>query len=454
MEVVETSAEGLERKFTVKVPASELDAKLTAKLQSIKGNVQLKGFRKGKAPISFLKKMYGKGMMSEIVQEIVSETSAKAFSERDLQPAQPPHPQFHGDMEKVVAGEADLEYEVHAEILPTFDPMDVSELSLSRPTSAVDDAAIDEAIGRLAEQQKDYEGKGDDAVSEDGDMVVIDYVGSIDGEEFDGGRGDGHELVLGSDAFIPGFEEQLVGVKADTAKKVNVTFPEAYRAGNLAGKEAVFDVHVHEIKSPKDAEINDEFAKKFGVDDLAALKERLKERIEEEYKQASRGHLKRSLLDKLDDAHSFDLPKTMVDAEFNQIWAQVENAERDEEDKDKSDEELKAEYRTIAERRVRLGLVLAEIGKRAEVQVPQDELQRAVQDQAMREAQMLQFQGQEVTPQQVLQFYQQNPDAIAQIRAPLFEEKVVDYVFERASIEDKEVSKDELLADPSGDELS
>ncbi|MEM6414317.1 MAG: trigger factor [Pseudomonadota bacterium] len=451
MEVVETNSEGLERRFSVKVPASELDEKLTARLESIKGRVQLKGFRKGKAPISFLKKMYGKDMMGEIVQQVVQETSAKAFSDRSLQPAQPPNPEFHGDIEKVIAGEADLEYEVHAEILPTFDPIDVSEIALTRLTSDIPEEDVEETLNKLAEQQKDYETKPD-GVAADGDMVVIDYVGSIDGEEFEGGRGDGHELILGSDAFIPGFEEQLVGIKADTPVTVNVTFPEEYRASNLAGKEAVFEVHVHEVKSPKDAEINDEFAKKFGVDDLAALKDRLKERLEGQYEEASRGHMKRGLLDKLDDAHEFDLPQSMVDAEFNQIWGQVENAERDDEDKGKSDDELKEEYRGIAERRVRLGLVLAEIGKRADVQVPQQELQRAVQEQAMQEAQMLHMQGHDVTPQQVLKFYQENPNAIAQIRAPLFEEKVVDYIFERATVEEKKVSKDELMAEPASDD--
>lgn len=451
MEVIEQSAEGLERRFTVKVPADELDAKLTAKLENIKGDVHLKGFRKGKAPLSFLKKMYGKGMMGEIVQEIVNETSAKAFSDRSLQPAQTPNPSFQGDMEAVVAGKADLEYEVHAEVLPEFEPMDVAGLELERPVADIPDEDIDEALKNLAEQNRSYEAREEGAAAEDGDQLVIDFVGRIDGEEFEGGRGDGHNLVLGSDAFIAGFEEQLVGKKAGEDTEVSVTFPEEYRASDLAGKEAVFSVHVQEVKAPKETQIDDEFAKNLGVDDLEALKARLSERIDENYKAASRSHLKRALLDRLDEAHSFELPKSMVEAEFESIWRQVQSAGPDEADKDKSEDELKDEYRKIAERRVRLGLVLAEIGKKADVKVPADQLQQAVQQRALQEAQMLQMQGQDIDPRQVLEFYTQNPDVIAQIRAPLFEEKVVDFIFERATVTEKTVSKDELFEDPDGD---
>ena len=451
MEVIEQSAEGLERRFTVKVPADELDAKLTAKLENIKGDVHLKGFRKGKAPLSFLKKMYGKGMMGEIVQEIVNETSAKAFSDRSLQPAQTPNPSFQGDMEAVVAGKADLEYEVHAEVLPEFEPMDVAGLELERPVADIPAEDIDEALKNLAEQNRSYEAREEGAAAEDGDQLVIDFVGRIDGEEFEGGRGDGHNLVLGSDAFIAGFEEQLVGKKAGEDTEVTVTFPEEYRASDLAGKEAVFSVHVQEVKAPKETQIDDEFAKNLGVDDLEALKARLSERIDENYKSASRSHLKRALLDRLDEAHSFELPKSMVEAEFESIWRQVQSAGPDEADKDKSEDELKDEYRKIAERRVRLGLVLAEIGKKADVKVPADQLQQAVQQRALQEAQMLQMQGQDIDPRQVLEFYTQNPDVIAQIRAPLFEEKVVDFIFERATVTEKTVSKDELFEDPDGD---
>jgi len=443
MEVTESSAEGLDRKFTVKVPASELDEKLVARLEEIKGQVHLKGFRKGKAPVSFLKKMYGKGVMGEIVQEIVTETSQKAFSDRNLQPAGSPHPHFHSDMDDVIAGKADLEYDVHAEILPEFEPMDVAELKLTRPVADIPEEDIQEALQRIADQQTTYAPRKETQKSKKGDMLTVNYVGRIDGEEFDGGKGEKVDIVLGSDTFIPGFEKQLTGAKAGDDVKVEVTFPEDYGAKDLAGKDAVFDVNVVEVKEPEKVEIDDELAKKMGVDSLDDLKARIKERIEDDYKQLSRGHLKRALLDKLDEAHEFDLPKGMVDSEFDQIWRQVEAAGRDEEDEDKSEDELKEEYRKIAERRVRLGLVLAEIGKRADVQVPQEDLQREMINMARS------YPGQE---KEILEFYQKNPAAVQQIRAPLFEEKVVDYIFERAEVKDKKVSKEKLMEDPDGEE--
>lgn len=451
MEVTEQTAEGLERRFTVKVPASELDAKLTARLADIKGRVNLKGFRKGKAPLPFLKKMYGKGVMSEILQEIVNETSVKAFSDRNLKPATTPHPHLTGDVEKVLDGEADLEYSVHAEILPDFEPMPVDGLTLNRPVADVTDADVDEAAQRLAEQNRDYEPRAAGEKAKEGDLLVIDYVGSIDGAEFKGGRGEGQSVILGSGSLIPGFEDQLVGAKAGGEVEVKVTFPSDYGASDLAGKDAVFAVTVKEVKAPKDVAVDDEFARKLGLDDLADLKKRLRERLEADYRALSRNHVKRALLDKLDAGHDFDLPKSMVEAEFRQIWAQVESAERDEEDKDKTEEQLKDEYRKIAVRRVRLGLVLAEIGRRANVEVPMEALQRAVQEQAIREAQMLSMRGQQVTPSQVLKFFQQNPQAVAQIRAPLFEERVVDFIIERSKVTDRKVSKEDLMKDPEGE---
>jgi trigger factor len=452
MEVIEKSAEGLDRRFLVKVSAAELDEKLVARLNEVKGRVNLKGFRKGKAPVSFLKKMYGKGMMSEIIQEIVNETAYKAFTDRDMQPATSPHPHLISKIEDVIDGKADLEYDLHAEILPSFEPADVAGLKLTRPVAEVPQEDIDEALKNIAEQQVSYAARGDGEKAAEKDLVVIDFVGKIDGEKFDGGAGEGFELVLGSNQFIAGFEDQLIGAKAGDEVEVKVAFPEDYHAKNLAGKDAVFDVTVKEVKAPEDVAIDDELAKKVGLESLEDLTSRVKERIESDYKRLSRSHLKRALLDKLDEAHEFELPKGMVDAEFEQIWRQVEGAERDEEDKDKTDEELKEEYRKIAERRVRLGLVLAEIGKRAEVQVPSQELQQAIQQQAIREAQYMQMQGQNISPQEVLKFYQQNPGAIQQIRAPLFEEKVVDYIIERAEVKDKTVSKDKLMEEPEGEE--
>ncbi|MEO1251705.1 MAG: trigger factor [Pseudomonadota bacterium] len=445
MEVTEKSAEGLDRRFAVKVPATELDERLTERLSELKSQVHLKGFRKGKAPVSYLKKLYGKGVMSEIVQEIVTETSQKAFSDRDLQPATQPHPHFVSDMDDVMAGKADLEYDVHAEILPDFEPVDVSGLKLTKPVADVPQKDIDEALQRVADQQTTYAARGKTAKAKDGDMVNANFVGRIDGEEFPGGKGEGVDIVLGSGSFIPGFEEQLVGAKTGDDVEVKVTFPDDYGAQDLAGKEAAFDVHVNEVKAPEKVEIDDELAKKVGLESLDELKSRVTERIEGEYKQLSRAHAKRGLLDKLDSAHDFELPKGMVDAEFDQIWRQVESAERDEEDKDKSEDELKAEYREIAERRVRLGLVLAEIGKRAEVKVPNEDVQRELINMARS------YPGQE---KEVLEFYQKNPSAMQQLRAPLFEERVVDYIFERAEVTEKKVSKEKLMEDPEGDEIA
>ena len=346
-------------------------------------------------------------------------------------------------MDDVIAGKADLEYDVHAEILPEFEPMDVAELKLTRPVADIPEEDIQEALQRIADQQTTYAPRKETQKSKKGDMLTVNYVGRVDGEEFDGGKGEKVDIVLGSDTFIPGFEKQLTGAKAGEDVKVEVTFPEDYGAKDLAGKDAVFDVNVVEVKEPEKVEIDDELAKKMGVDSLDDLKARIKERIEEDYKQLSRGHVKRALLDKLDEAHEFELPKGMVDSEFDQIWRQVEAAGRDEEDEDKSEDELKEEYRKIAERRVRLGLVLAEIGKRADVQVPQEDLQREMINMARA------YPGQE---KEILEFYQKNPAAVQQIRAPLFEEKVVDYIFERAEVKDKKVSKEKLMEDPEGEE--
>ncbi|NWG72477.1 MAG: trigger factor [Parvularculaceae bacterium] len=448
MEVINESAEGLDRRFTVRVSAAELDKRLLKRLENMKGRLHLKGFRKGKAPLSHLKKVYGRGIMGEIVQEIVSETAMKTFSDRNLQPASAPHPHFKGDMEAVISGKADLEYDVHGEVLPAFDPIDVATISLTRLVADIPEADLDEALKAVADNQKTYEARAAGAKAEKGDQLLIDYVGRIDGAEFAGGKGEDQTIVLGSDRFIPGFEDQLIGAVAGADVTVKTTFPEDFGSKDLAGKAAEFAVKVKEVKAPQPVAIDDELAKKVGLDNLDALKKALKERIESDYRQLSRGHLKRALLDKLDAAHSFDLPKGMVDAEFEAIWRQVEGSERDEEDKDKTEDELKKEYRAIAERRVRLGLVLAEIGKRAQVQVPNEELQRAIQQQALREAQILSMQGQKVTPQQVLKFYQQNPGAVAQVRAPLFEEKVVDYIVGKAAVTEKKVTKEELMKEP------
>ncbi len=440
MEVIETKAEGLSREFSVKVPAKELDAKLTTKLEEIKGQVSLKGFRPGKAPVSFLKKMYGKGMMGELIQEAMNDAVQKAFADNNLTPAMQPTPDLTNEqVDKVIEGKADLEYKMSAEILPEIKAADVSKLKLERLVAEVPDEDVKEALESLAKDSTEYKARAKTAKAKDGDKVKIDFLGKLDGEPFEGGAGEGVDLILGSNSFIPGFEEQLVGVKTGDEKVINVSFPEDYNSKELAGTDATFDITVHEVAEPQESKIDDELAKRMGLDDLATLKERITERLQAEFAGQSSQHLKRSILDELDESHSFDLPNGMVEAEFNQIWQQVQSTELDEEDKDKSEDELKTEYRTIAERRVRLGLVLAEIGKEAKVDVSQDEINQALMAQAQ------QF-GMPV--QQLLEFYQQQPQALAQLRAPIFEDKVIDLIIEKATISDKTVSKEELLADP------
>jgi trigger factor len=346
-------------------------------------------------------------------------------------------------MEKVLEGKADLAYEMAVEVMPDFTPVDATTLKLERPVHVPTDKEVDESLAELAKQNRTYETRtGKAPKAKDGDLLVIDFVGSIDGEKFEGGAAEGAQLVIGSGQFIPGFEEQLIGTKPGASITVNVTFPEDYQAENLKGKAAEFAVEVKEVKAPVDQPADDEFAKRLGLADLEALKAALKGNLEQEYANASRFKLKRALLDALDKGHEFELPPRMVEAEFGMIWQQVEADKAREglspEDEGKSDEQLRSEYRKIAERRVRLGLVLAEIGRAKGVTVTDEELAGAMRNEAMR------YRGQE---QQVFDLLRQNPNAQAQLRAPLYEDKVVELLFGQATIKDKKVSKAELLKD-------
>ena len=444
MNVTETKSEGLSREYRVSIPKVDLAAKFNAKISELQPKMNLKGFRPGKVPAAHIKKMYGKSIMGDIVNDLVQETSDKALAEKALRPASRPSIQLTSDQEKLINGESDLDYSIALEIMPEFEPTDISTISIERMVAEIPEEEIQESLQKLADNNKAYEAK--EGKSENGDAVVIDFVGSIDGEKFDGGAAEGHTLVLGSGRFIPGFEEQLVGVSAGEDVKVNVKFPDEYQAETLKGKDALFEVKVHEVKGPKDVEINDDFAKTLGLEGLDALKDAIKAQISGELGFATRQQVKRVLLDALDERHAFDLPPLMVKAEFEQIWSQFE-AERkadrlSEEDKNKSDEELRAEYQKIAERRVRLGLVLAEIGRRAEVQITNEELVRSLRQEASR------YPGQE---KQVIEFYTKNQNAMAQLRAPIYEEKVVDYILEKATVTDKTVSREELMKE-IGDE--
>ena len=441
MQVVEKSSEGLSRVIAVTIPASELNAKLDAKLKEVAPQVKLKGFRPGKVPPSHVKKTFGRDMMGEIINEQLNATSQQALEEAKVRPAAPAEMKLTSDMDKVIKGEEDLAYEMALEVMPDFEPIDIKTLKLERPVYEASDEDLDEALKELAGQAKSYEDKKGKAVkAADGDQLTIDFLGKLDGEPFEGGAAEDADLVIGSNRFIPGFEEQLKGAKVGEEKTIEVTFPEDYQAKHLAGKKATFDIKVKAIKAEAEAKMDDDFAKRIGLESLDKLKELLRTNLNQQYAGAARFKLKRALLDELDKKHSFDLPPKMVDAEFDGIWQQVqadkEAGNLPPEDAKKSEKKLKEEYRKIAERRVRLGLVLAEIGRANNVGVSDQELNNAIMAEARN------YPGQE---RQVLDFYRQNPNAAAQMRAPIYEEKVCDLIFDQAKVKDTKISKEELL---------
>ena len=443
MQITQTVSEDLHRQFTVTVLASELDSRVNARLEEMKPQINMKGFRPGKAPVSFLKKQFGKSIMGEVVEAAVSEGSQKAIADNALKPALQPRIEPVGDVQAVVDGKADLTFNVIVDLMPEFETADVSQLKVERITADITDADIDEALNRIAQNTRSYAARPEGEAAQKDDTVVIDFVGSVDGVEFEGGKGNDFSLTLGSGQFIPGFEDQLIGTKAGETANVNVKFPEGYQAAELAGKDALFVVTVKEVKAPEETKIDDELAKKLGLDDLTTLKERVRDQLKNDYSQASRLHLKRRILDALDNVHDFPLPPAMVEHEFKNIWTQVEEELKREgktaADEGKTEDELKAEYRTIAERRVRLGLVLGKLGEQNGIQITADEVNRGIMNRAR------QFPGQE---QQVFQYYASNPQAQAEIRAPLFEDKVVDFIAERAKVTDKPVDKETLFNDP------
>ncbi|WP_298743080.1 trigger factor [uncultured Brevundimonas sp.] len=441
MQVVEKSSEGLSRVIAVTIPVAELNQKLDAKLKEVAPQVKLKGFRPGKVPASHVKKTFGRDLMGEIVNEALNTSSQKALDDAKVRPAAPAEMKLTSDMDKVIAGQDDLAYEMSLEVMPEFTPVDIKSLELTRPTYEATDADLDEALAELAGQARSYEDKkGKNVKAAEGDELTIDFLGKLDGEPFKGGAAEDAQLVIGSNRFIPGFEEQLKGAKVGEEKVLNVTFPEDYQAKHLAGKAVTFDVKVKAIKAEAPAVVDEDFAKRIGLESLDKLKELLRDNLNQQYKGAARFKLKRALLDELDKAHDFPLPPKMVDAEFDSIWSQVqadkEAGRLPEEDAAKSEKTLKEEYRKIAERRVRLGLVLAEIGRANNVQVTDRELNNAIMNEARN------YPGQE---RQVLDFYRQNPNAAAQMRAPIYEEKVCDLIFDQARVTDTPITKEDLL---------
>jgi trigger factor len=436
MEVTETLNDGLKREYAFRLPASALDAKVTEKLVEARKDFQMKGFRKGKAPLPLMKKMFGKSVLGEAMQESIDEAMRSHFESTGDRPAF--QPEVKMTKEDWQEGD-DVEVSVKYERLPEVPEVDFAAIELEKPVAEVEEAAIDEALANLAKTANVFEDRAEGATAEDGDQVVIDFVGSIDGEPFDGGAAEDYPLVLGSGSFIPGFEDQVKGVKAGDTPTVTVTFPEDYGAKNLAGKEASFAVTVKAVKAPQPAEIDDELAKRFGYDSLDELKTNVRERLQAEYGQATRAIVKRRLMDALDKVVRFDVPPGLVDVEARQIAHQLWHEEHPEvQGHDHGAIEPTEEHVKLAERRVRLGLLLAEVGNRKEITVSDQEMQRAVIQQAR------QYPGQE---RQFFEFVQKNAGAQSQIRAPIFEDKVVDYILELAKVTEKTVSKDELQAE-------
>ncbi|MDC1481252.1 trigger factor [Ascidiaceihabitans sp.] len=433
MQVTETLNEGLKRAYSITVTAAELDATVNTKLVEAQPEVEMKGFRKGKVPMAMLKKQFGDRLMGEAMQESIDGAMNKHFEETGDRPAMQPDVKMTNEDWK--AGD-DVNVDMSYEKLPEIPEVDLSDIKLEKMVVKADEASIDEALANLAETAQDFKARKAGSKAKDGDQVVMAFLGKVDGEAFDGGSAEDYPLVLGSNSFIPGFEEQLVGVKAGEEKAVTVSFPAEYQAEHLAGKEAIFDCTISEVKEPVAAEINDEMAKKFGAEDLAALKTQIGERLEAEYGGASRAIMKRSLLDAMDTLVSFDLPPSLLDAEAGQIAHQLWHEDNPEvEGHDHPEIETTDEHKKLADRRVRLGLLLAELGQKAAVEVTDAEMTQAIMNQAR------QYPGQE---REFFEFVQKNQQMQQQLRAPLFEDKVVDHVFAQATVTEKEVSKDEL----------
>jgi trigger factor len=443
MQVTETNTDGLKREFKVVVPASDLDARLNDRLAQLKDRVKIRGFRPGKVPVTHLKKVYGRGVMAEAIDELVRETNAKIVTDNGLKLAMDPKitmPESQSEIEGIIAGTSDLTYTLALEVVPAIALADFKQITLERLTAEVTDDEIDEALGKIAEQSRPFGPKAEAAKVETGDRVVVKFTGMIDGQPFEGGSGDDIAVNIGSGTFIPGFEEQLIGMAAGETRMVNVTFPTSYQAPNLAGKAAVFEVTAKAIEVPGSVTVDDEFAKSLGMESLDKLRSAVKDRLTREHALASRRKLKRVLLDELDRLHKFAPPPTMVEEEFKNVWGTIvsdlQAQNRTFEDEGSTEEKARDEYRGIADRRVRLGLVLAEIGEKNNIKVTDDEITRAIVEQAR------QYPGRE---QELWNHYRKDANALASLRAPIFEEKVVDYVIELAKVTEKQVPRADLF---------
>jgi trigger factor len=434
MQVTETLNEGLKRAYSIKLTADELDTKVNEKLHEAQPDVEMKGFRKGKVPMSLLKRQFGQRILGEAMQETIDVAMSKHFEDSGDRPAMQPNVEMQNG-EKWKEGD-DVEVALTYEALPPIPDVDFSKIKLQKLLVKSDKAAVDEALDNLASSANDFKDRKKGSKAKDGDQVVIDFIGTVGGEPFDGGASDDYPLVLGSNSFIPGFETQLVGCKAGEDHKVKVTFPDGYGSKDLAGKDAEFSCKIKNVKEPVPAKINDELATKFGAEDLKALKNQISERLESEYGGAARAVMKRQLLDALDKKVKFELPPSLVEAEAKQIAHQLYHEENpDVEGHDHDNIEPNKEHNKLAGRRVRLGLLLAELGQKAKVEVSDAEISQAIM------AQSRQYPGQE---KEFFEFMQKNEQMQQQLRAPIFEDKVVDYIFEQTTVTDKKVNKTEL----------
>jgi trigger factor len=442
MQVTETNADGLKREFKVVIAADDLKEKVEGRLQELSGQVKLPGFRPGKVPIQILKQRFGPSVMGEVVERAVNDSSTQALNERGLRPAVAPK------IEIVSFDEGkDLEYSMEMELLPDIEPMDFAKLELEKLKIEVPEQEVEEALERVASNQKTTQPLAKPRKAKTGDVLVLDFKGTVHGEAHPGMSAEDHHLELGSNSFITGFEDQLEGVSVGDTREVKVTFPEEYGNEKLAGQPAVFDCTIKDILESVPMPIDDSLAVSLGEENLEAVRDKIRTQITGDYENLARGRAKRVLLDKLAEGHDFPVPATMVDLEFETIWKQIE-ADRekgnvDPDDEGKDEEALKEEYRAIAERRVRLGLLLSEVGRINEIDVSQEEVNKALMQQVQR------FPGQE---QEIFKFYQSNPEALAQLRAPLFEDKIIDFIFDLAQVSERKITPDQLRAELEADE--
>ncbi|MCW2078610.1 UNVERIFIED_ORG: trigger factor [Bradyrhizobium japonicum] len=452
MQVTETLSEGLKHEFKISVPASDLDAKAGAKLVDLKDKVRINGFRPGKVPVAHLKKVYGRSVMAETIDQTIRDTNTQLFSERGFRLATEPKitmPSEQAEVEELLSGKTDLTYTVAIEVVPSIALADFKTFQVEKPVADVTDADVDEAIKRIADTNRGYAAKADGAKAGSGDRVTINFKGTIDGEVFEGGTGEGIQVVIGSNTFIPGFEEQLTGIAAGETRTLKVSFPKNYMNDKLAGQPAEFETTATSIEAPQDIAIDDEFAKMLGLESLDKLKEAARERLVAEFAGATRQRVKRALLDRLDEAHRFEAPPSLVDEEFNLMWnsvkAEMDSAGKTFADEDTTEDAAKEEYRKIADRRVRLGLVLSEIGEKNKITVTDDEVGRAVIERAR------QMPGRE---KEVWDYYRSNAQALAQLRAPIYEDKVVDFILELANVTEKKVSREDLYKDDEAEKTA